>query len=144
MVKSAKQSTLKAKNKELRSRGKPRRPLSSYNIFFALQRKKILDEQHLSIQDGTYAIHTNVGFANLANIVAKRWKNVDPEFKADEARAFLETMKKELEQMKPRFHETDVCENENTAADANSKTNGDKLAAHCEFMNRCAKRHRTS
>ena len=113
----------------------------------------------------------------MANIVAKRWKNVDPQFKADlearaeqnrirykkemkdwelrlkmqadleaikiavnardekcskspaadinEARAFLETMKKELEQMKPRFHETDVCENENTVADANSKTNGD-------------------
>ena len=82
MGKANKQSAIKAKNKELKLRGIPRRPLSSYNMFFAIQRKKIVDEQQLSVQvknDG----RANVGFANLANIVAQQWKNVDPALKAE-------------------------------------------------------------
>jgi hypothetical protein len=82
MGKSTKQSVIKAKNNKLKIRGIPRRPLSSYNMFFSLQRKKIVDEQQLSAQvknDG----RANVGFANLANIVAQQCKNVDPALKAE-------------------------------------------------------------
>ena len=82
MGKANKQSAIKARNKELKLRGIPRRPLSSYNMFFAIQRKKIVDEQQLSAQKKNGG-HANVGFANLANIVAQQWKNVDPTLKAE-------------------------------------------------------------
>ena len=68
---------IKAKNKELKLRGLPRRPLSSYNMF-----KKILNEQQLKARDKNDN-RAHVGFANLANIVAQQWKNVDPKFKAE-------------------------------------------------------------
>ena len=82
MGKSANQSAIKAKNKKLKIRGIPRRALTAYNLFFAIQRKKILDEQQLNTQDKNDG-HANVGFANLANSVARQWKNVDPDFKAE-------------------------------------------------------------
>ena len=82
MGKATKQSTTKAKNKELKLRGLPRRPLSSFNMFFSLQRKKILDYQQLRTQDKNDN-QAHVGFANLAKIIAHQWKNIDPNFKAE-------------------------------------------------------------
>jgi hypothetical protein len=76
------QSAIKAKNKELKLRGIPPRPLSSYNMFFAIQRKKILDNQKLKAQEKNDG-RANVGFANLAFIVSEQWKNVDPTLKAE-------------------------------------------------------------
>ena len=61
MVKSTKPSAIKAKNKELKLRGLPRK---------------------LKVQDKNDN-RAHVGFANLTNIVAQQWKNVDPKFKAE-------------------------------------------------------------
>ena len=82
MGKATKPSAVKAKNKELKLRGIPRRPLSSYNIFFSIQRKKILDDQQPMTQDKN-GNRAHVGFANLAHIIAQQWKNVDPTLKAE-------------------------------------------------------------
>jgi hypothetical protein len=82
MGKVTKPSAIKAKNKELKLRGIPRRPLSSYNMFFSIQRKKILDDQKLKAQEKNDG-RANVGFANLAFIVSEQWKNVDPTLKAE-------------------------------------------------------------
>ena len=82
MVKSIKQSATKTRNKELKLRGKPRRSLSPYNIFFAIQRKKLLHKQRLKAQDKKDG-HVHIGFANLAKIVAEQWKNIDPISKAE-------------------------------------------------------------
>jgi hypothetical protein len=48
------------------------------NIFFAIERKKIIQEQEHA--DGT---PVKVEFANMANIVSERWKNIDPEYKEE-------------------------------------------------------------
>jgi hypothetical protein len=82
MGKVTKPSAIKAKNKELKLRGIPRRPLSSYNMFFSIQRKKILDDQKLKAQEKNGG-SANVGFANLAFIVSEQWKNVDRTLKAE-------------------------------------------------------------
>jgi len=69
--------------------GRPRRPLTSYNIFFQIERKRIMQEQrasgvapmenkHNPKRNGK---HANVGFANLARIVAARWKSLGPDTK---------------------------------------------------------------
>jgi hypothetical protein len=54
------------------------------NIFFAIERKKIIQEQEHA--DGT---PVKVGFANMANIVSERWKNIDPEYKEELERVAL-------------------------------------------------------
>jgi hypothetical protein len=57
------------------------RPLHSYNIFFAIERKKIVEQQK---KDGVPLAtrrckesQAHVGFANLACIISERWKNID-------------------------------------------------------------------
>jgi hypothetical protein len=57
----------------------------SDNIFFALQRKKIIQEQESKLRnDGIRSqgpIKAKVGFANLANIISKRWWDIDEKYK---------------------------------------------------------------
>jgi phage baseplate assembly protein W len=80
--------------------GKPKRPLSAYNMFFTYQRNRIVaeeeDEQTLEafkkgVQDilGTpkeRRVHrktcTGIGFQDLARRIAEKWKAIDPEQKA--------------------------------------------------------------
>jgi hypothetical protein len=50
------------KAKQAKEESKPKRSLNVYNIFFAIKRKKIPDD------------NTKVGFANLARTVSKHWK----------------------------------------------------------------------
>lgn len=69
--------------------GRPRRPLTSYNIFFQIERKRIMQEQRASgvapmenkRNPKRNGKHANVGFANLARIVAARWKSLGPDTK---------------------------------------------------------------
>ena len=57
------------KSKQPNDEGKPKRSLNVYNLFFAIERQKIQNEQ------------ANVGFANLARTVSERWKTIDPVYK---------------------------------------------------------------
>ena len=53
-------------------KGKPKRPLSAYNIFFSDVRHDLLTARNN--EDG-------IGFQNLAQAVARQWKDLDPELK---------------------------------------------------------------
>jgi hypothetical protein len=66
-----------------------------YNIFFASERKKIIFEQQQKTKDGEDQVSTtnkdkirrskqaHVGFTNLAQMIAERWKGIDAEYKKD-------------------------------------------------------------
>jgi hypothetical protein len=74
------------KAKQAKDEGKPKRSLNVYNLFFAIERKKILDD------------NVKVGFANLARIVSERWKNIDPAYKLElEEQARLDRIRFEEE-----------------------------------------------
>uniref|UniRef100_A0A7S3L4J3 HMG box domain-containing protein n=2 Tax=Amphora coffeiformis TaxID=265554 RepID=A0A7S3L4J3_9STRA len=54
---------------------KPKRPLSAYNLFFQFERKKILE----SATPGA----PELGFKDMARAIARRWKNVDSNYKME-------------------------------------------------------------
>jgi HMG-box domain len=70
-------------------KGKPKRPLSAYNIFYQEVRQEILEERNGSQEAGMGGI----GFRNLTRAVAEKWKDLDStlkrpyELKAREAKA---------------------------------------------------------
>eukprot|EP00546_Thalassionema_frauenfeldii_P009421 CAMPEP_0178927682 /NCGR_PEP_ID=MMETSP0786-20121207/19361_1 /TAXON_ID=186022 /ORGANISM="Thalassionema frauenfeldii, Strain CCMP 1798" /LENGTH=306 /DNA_ID=CAMNT_0020603217 /DNA_START=285 /DNA_END=1202 /DNA_ORIENTATION=- len=70
------------KAKWKRRNGKPKRPLSAYNIFFKSERAKLLQAQK------------KVGFANMAKEISAKWKNLcDEEHKKFAAEAEIEQAK---------------------------------------------------
>ena len=54
---------------------KPKRPLSAYNLFFHLERKKILEQATPGDPE--------IGFRDMARVIANRWKNVDSKYKME-------------------------------------------------------------
>ena len=54
--------------------GKPKRPLSAYNLFFQNERKKLLHTLPTRPQGEPRHSHGKCGFANMAKIIAKKWK----------------------------------------------------------------------
>ena len=54
---------------------KPKRPLSAYNLFFQSERKKLLHTLPTRPQGKPRHSHGKCGFANMAKIIAKKWKN---------------------------------------------------------------------
>jgi hypothetical protein len=84
-------------------KGKPKRPLSAYNLFFQSERNNLLAtlptvncvngyaiNEHKKISKRRKA-HGKIGFAELAQEVAKKWKSLDESEKAIyEALAFIE------------------------------------------------------
>jgi hypothetical protein len=61
---------------------KPKRPLSSYNLFFQNERKEIL--KATPERDGVKPrrSHGKIGFADLARNIAANWKSIDPDSRA--------------------------------------------------------------
>ena len=112
--KGKKTSTKKPKKiakKKRSADGRPRRPLSAYNIFFQVERKRIMEEQkELSITSTKnkrnpkrLGQHANVGFGNLARMVSERWRSVSPDAKRtldDQARIEKEQYVREMEAWK--------------------------------------------
>ena len=61
-------------------------PLSAYNIFFKVERQRMLDEQEAAASstalrrpDGRRA--PRIGFAEMARTISQRWKQIDPQEK---------------------------------------------------------------
>jgi hypothetical protein len=70
-------------NKEMDERKrKPKRPLSSYNLFFQNERKEILRATPERAGVKPRRSHGKIGFADLARNIAANWKSIDPESRA--------------------------------------------------------------
>jgi hypothetical protein len=65
------------------------RALNIYNIFFSIERQKILEQR------------AHVGFKGLACIVSERWKNIDP--------AYLKELEEKVRLDRIRFND-EMCE----------------------------------
>lgn len=60
--------------------GKPKRPLSAYNLFFQHERAQILKTTPSKYEGNKpRRSHGKIGFASLARSVAAKWNNIDPE-----------------------------------------------------------------
>jgi hypothetical protein len=73
-------------------KGKPKRPLSAYNIFFAHVRQDLMSDRKNK---------NGIGFQNLAQVVARKWKDLDPTLKLpyiEKANIAKERYKVELSQ----------------------------------------------
>lgn len=136
--------------------GRPRRPLTSYNIFFANERKKIICEQQKG-QDqggkdhaaghGTLNLKTrtagrrraHVGFAGLAQYVSQKWKTVCKSYKMElEELARLDKIRYEKEmkdwRLKLKFDEDRG--QLDTGDEVNSKFDESYLKIEKENMNK--------
>jgi HMG-box domain len=84
-------------------KGKPKRPLSAYNLFFQAERNNLIysmpNVNHAhgyvfnesEIKSQGRKPHGKIGFAELAQKIAKKWKSLDESEKAVyEARAYIE------------------------------------------------------
>jgi len=77
-----KSMTLGKRNKFTKHSGKPKRPLSAYNIFFKSERAKLL------------LAKKKLGFANMAKEISAKWKSLsDEEHKTFAAEAAIEQKK---------------------------------------------------
>lgn len=90
---------------------KPSRPLSSYNLFFKDERKKILDEAQRN-QGGDDQTPSNDGdktkisFENLAKTIGTRWKSISSEkleYYQNLAQKLKEQYKKEMNEYNTKF-----------------------------------------
>ncbi|KAL3790109.1 hypothetical protein HJC23_013620 [Cyclotella cryptica] len=68
----------KRKKTGKRKDGRPVRPLSAYNIFFQMERKKVIKDQ-----SNQNAKHATGGFGTLARKVSEKWKTVDAALKLE-------------------------------------------------------------
>ena len=78
----AKLNGIKRASKSKHKDGRPLRPLSAYNIFFYMERMRVMKEQ-----SDPNTKHAAVGFGVLASTVAAKWKEIDTVLKLE-----LETM----------------------------------------------------
>jgi len=89
----AKLDDIKRTNKRKHMDGRPLRPLSAYNIFFQMERGRIMQEQ-----SDPNAKHVVKGFGTLASTVAAKWKEIDTSLKLDlETMAHLDKMRYDRE-----------------------------------------------
>ena len=75
-----KSNSIKKKNstkKKEPSDGRPKRPLSAYNLFFQAERERILRYAPERPEGKPRRSHGKIGFAALARAIAERWKNIE-------------------------------------------------------------------
>jgi HMG-box domain len=63
-------------------RTKPKRPLSAYNWFFQTERQRILEETPTRKEGKPRRSHGKIGFADLARLIAAKWKSLSKEERA--------------------------------------------------------------
>ena len=61
---------------------KPKRSLSAYNYFFQAQRQEILQTMPTRAEGKPRRSHGKIGFADLARLIAGRWKSISREKRA--------------------------------------------------------------
>ena len=82
-------------NKKKKIEGKPRRPLSAYNLFFREERAKMIKETEMRKDEpdnkgnDSDAVGQKIGFENMAKIIGKRWREL-PEDKASQFKKLAE------------------------------------------------------
>ena len=64
------------------NRPKPKRPLSAYNWFFHSERKNILNDTPIRKEGKPRRSHGKIGFADLARLIAAKWKSLSKEDRA--------------------------------------------------------------
>jgi len=134
--------------KRKKPKGKPKRPLSAYNIFFKEERQKILDANspekdmegdeinnenptEKSESSKSTKPHGKIGFEELGKIIGKRWRDLSPSrFQQYKLLADRDTIRYEEElsvwsnNLKKSF--TKVENGSNTSADATPTIKSDK------------------
>jgi HMG-box domain len=60
---------------------RPKKALSAYNLFFASERKKLLQETPVRPTGKPRGSHGKVGFSEMAKIIGTKWKDLDPQDK---------------------------------------------------------------
>lgn len=73
-------SSAEPKSKD--DRTKPKRPLSAYNWFFQTERQRILEETPTRKEGKPRRSHGKIGFADLARMIAAKWKSLSKEERA--------------------------------------------------------------
>ena len=77
----------RSKKRWKKAPGKPNRPLSAYNLFFAHQRAEILGDSAPTPEQEELKkrihckTHGKIGFAEMARTIGAKWKAIDPEQK---------------------------------------------------------------
>jgi hypothetical protein len=106
--KTTKKGKVKGKPRK-KANGRPKRPLSGYNLFFKMERERIINDRqdkkvtwediagfqfergHVHTRRRHRKSHGKIGFRELARTIAEKWKNLNPECKVlFETRASLE------------------------------------------------------
>lgn len=78
---------------------KPKRPLSAYNFFFHNERQNILKDTPTRKEGKPRRSHGKIGFADLARMIAAKWKSISKEDRAifdEKAAADKERYQKEM------------------------------------------------
>ncbi|KAL3919218.1 MAG: hypothetical protein SGILL_003866 [Bacillariaceae sp.] len=124
----------RSKKRWKKAPGKPNRPLSAYNLFFAHQRAELLGdaaptpEQEALKKRIHCKTHGKIGFGDMARTIGARWKAIDPDQKKvfeDMALKEKERYQKELAAWKetqkskpPKADETDIMSSSLNAINA--------------------------
>lgn len=70
------------KIKKKKADGKPRRPLSAYNLFFRAERKILLEKLPVRPQGKPRRSHGKMSFVPMVRLMGSRWKALNEESKA--------------------------------------------------------------
>jgi hypothetical protein len=135
-------------------RGMPKRPMSSYNLFFQLERERLVNEEEervftpedidriakiqkqkdLSCQKRKHRkSHGKISFSKLARVIADKWKSLDKESKA----AFFERAAKEKDEYKAAVEEW-ARSNKNASRSRASSPTSEFLAQPIESPPACS------
>jgi HMG-box domain len=107
---------------------KPKRPLTAYNIFFKFQRQQILSVMPVRATGKPRKSHGKMGFADMARVIAGKWKTIRPQEKV----IFVEmaaTDKKRYKQEMVEWKQNKSSSN--LIIKSSNKSSADSHAPHC-------------